>query len=44
MYRHHFGLTHDPLGKDTPELFEDGQLTPLKERFAWLLESPGIGL
>lgn len=44
MYHHHFDLTHDPLGKDAPELFDDGQLTPLKERFAWLLESPGIGL
>jgi type II secretory pathway predicted ATPase ExeA len=44
MYRQHFGLTHQPLGKHTPNLWDDGQLTRLKERFAWLLENPGIGL
>ena len=44
MYRQHFGLTQPPLGKQTRELFDDGQLTRLKERFQWLLENPGIGL
>ena len=44
MYRKHFGLTHSPLGKQTPQLFDDGQLTLLQQRFHWLLESPGIGL
>ena len=44
MYRRHFGLTHCPLGKQTKELFDDGQLKRLNQRFNWLLESPGIGL
>lgn len=44
MYRQHFGLTATPLGKDQTELFDDGQLKTLDQRFAWLLESPGIGL
>ena len=44
MYRQHFGLTQPPLGKQTRELFDDGQITRLKERFEWLLENPGIGL
>ncbi|MGH8552990.1 MAG: AAA family ATPase, partial [Methylococcales bacterium] len=44
MYQQHFGLTQAPLGKQTPELFDDGQLTRLKQHFAWLLEQPGIGL
>jgi type II secretory pathway predicted ATPase ExeA len=44
MYRQHFGLTHSPLGKQTPQLWDDGQLSVLQQRFAWLLESPGIGL
>jgi MSHA biogenesis protein MshM len=44
MYRQHFGLTEPPLGKQTRELFDDGQLSRLKERFAWLLDNPGIGL
>lgn len=44
MYRQHFGLTQPPLGKQTRELFDDGQLSCLKQRFDWLLENPGIGL
>ena len=44
MYRQHFGLRHAPLGKDPVELWDDGALGPLKERFHWLLDSPGIGL
>ena len=44
MYLQHFGLTHAPLGKSIPELWDDGALTPLKERFQWLLETPGVGL
>lgn len=44
MYLRHFGLTHAPLGKDIPTLWDDGNLTPLTERFAWLLDAPGIGL
>ena len=45
MYLRHFGLTHPPLGKATTgELWDDGPLARLKERFLWLLEAPGIGL
>jgi type II secretory pathway predicted ATPase ExeA len=44
MIREHFGLTHLPLGKATPVLWDDGQLSTLKERFQWLLDSPGLGL
>ena len=44
MYREHFGLIHLPLGKNPPSLWDDGVITALKQRFDWLLESPGIGL
>jgi MSHA biogenesis protein MshM len=44
MYLAHFGLRHPPLGKDATELWDDGPLTHLKERFQWLLSSPGMGL
>ncbi len=44
MYQQHFGLKHAPLGKPIPELWDDGTLTTLGERFQWLLESPGVGL
>ena len=44
MYLQHFGLRYTPLGKDSAELWDDGALVHLKERFNWLLQSPGIGL
>lgn len=44
MYLQHFGLRHPPLGKETPDLWDDGALVQLAERFNWLLQSPGIGL
>jgi MSHA biogenesis protein MshM len=44
MYREHFGLRHAPLGKDTAQLWDDGALERLRERFQWLLHSPGVGL
>jgi len=44
MYRQHFGLTQPPLGNQTLELWDDGHLAALRERFQWLLQSPGIGL
>lgn len=44
MYLQHFGLRHAPLGKDSAELWDDGALAHLKERFNWLLQSPGLGL
>ena len=44
MVLQHFGLKHYPLGKVQSELWDDGFLVRLKERFTWLLESPGMGL
>jgi type II secretory pathway predicted ATPase ExeA len=44
MYLQHFGLRHAPLGKDSSDLWDDGLMAPLQERFVWLLQSPGIGL
>jgi MSHA biogenesis protein MshM len=44
MYLQHFGLKHPPLGKEATELWDDGALALLKERFQWLLDSPGVGL
>jgi type II secretory pathway predicted ATPase ExeA len=44
MYLQHFGLRHPPLGKESTELWDDGAMAQFSERFAWLLQSPGIGL
>ena len=44
MVLQHFGLKHYPLGKAPTELWDDGALAHLTERFRWLLESPGVGL
>lgn len=44
MYLQHFGLRHPPLGKELTDLWDDGALALLAERFAWLLQSPGLGL
>jgi type II secretory pathway predicted ATPase ExeA len=44
MYRQHFGLAASPLGKDAQELWDDGPLALLAERFHWLLETPGMAL
>jgi type II secretory pathway predicted ATPase ExeA len=44
MYLEHFGLKPALLGKDSTELWDDGAHAPLRERFQWLLHSPGLGL
>jgi type II secretory pathway predicted ATPase ExeA len=44
MYLMHFGLKHPVLGKDSTELFDDGALAHLKDRFQWLLSNPGVGV
>jgi type II secretory pathway predicted ATPase ExeA len=44
MYLQHFGLHHAPLGKELTEPWDDGAWAHLAERFAWLLQSPGLGL
>ena len=33
MYQQHFGLKYAPLGKQTPELWDDGILSTLQARF-----------
>jgi len=43
MYRQHFGIKAAPLGKEQSELWDDGALARLNERFQWLLQSPGLG-
>lgn len=44
MYQSFFGLTQAPLGKNSTQLWDNGQLTGLTQQFNWLLQSPGIGL
>jgi len=44
MVLQHFGLTQYPLGKAHTELWDDGVLARLGERFTWLLQTPGVGL
>jgi MSHA biogenesis protein MshM len=44
MYLQHFGLRHAPLSKELTELWDDGALAHLTQRFNWLLQSPGLGL
>jgi len=44
MVLEHFGMKQFPLGKGNKELWDDGVLLRLGERFQWLLESPGIGV
>jgi type II secretory pathway predicted ATPase ExeA len=44
MYKHHFGLTHLPLGKDSPNLWQDSSLDDFKTKFLNLVQSPGIGV
>jgi MSHA biogenesis protein MshM len=44
MYRQHFGIKSAPLDKGQIELWDDGALAVLNERFQWLLQSPGLGL
>jgi len=44
MYRQHFGIKAAPLGGEQSELWDDGALVGLNERFQWLLQSPGLGL
>lgn len=44
MYKSFFALTKAPLGKDSLQLWDNGQLTGLEQQFNWLLQSPGVGL
>ena len=44
MYQSFFGLTQAPLGKESSQLWDAGQIEGLMQQFNWLLQSPGIGL
>jgi MSHA biogenesis protein MshM len=44
MYLKHFGLKHDPLGKDIRDAVESAQQTGLNLKLDWLLEGKSIGL
>src|SRR3990167_799165 len=44
MYKSFFGLTHAPLGKHCPQLWNNAQLAGLAQQFNWLLQSPGVGI
>lgn len=44
MYLQHFGLKAAPFDKGSTDLWEDDRIVLLKERFNWLLQSPGIGV
>ena len=39
-----FRIDSQPLSKQSRELWDDGQLQPIRSRFQWLLQSPGLGL
>ncbi len=44
MYLSSFGVTHAPLGKSMPKLWDNGQIAHLAQKFQWLLHTPGVGL
>ncbi|MHA2039260.1 MAG: AAA family ATPase [Promethearchaeota archaeon] len=44
MYLQHFGLTHDPLGKNIRKTVADQQYHLLANKLNWLLQTKGIGL
>jgi MSHA biogenesis protein MshM len=43
-YLQHFGLKHDPLGKDIRHAVHTLQADQLKQKLNWLLQTKGIGL
>lgn len=43
MYHHHFGLRHAPLGKESTDLWDDGQVAAFREHFQGLLNRPAVG-
>jgi type II secretory pathway predicted ATPase ExeA len=44
MYKSFFGLKDAPLGKKSLTLWDNGQVASLRQKFMWLLQSPGVGL
>jgi MSHA biogenesis protein MshM len=43
-YLQHFGLKHDPLGKNIRALVHCKQVTQLEQKLNWLLQTKGVGL
>lgn len=43
-YLQHFGLKHDPLGKNIRSTVHSIQADQLKQKLSWLLQTKGIGL
>lgn len=43
-YLQHFGLKHDPLGKNTRHIVSTPQANHLTQQLSWLLQTKGIGL
>jgi MSHA biogenesis protein MshM len=43
-YLQHFGLKHDPLGKNIRNVVHSHQETQLNQQLAWLLQTKGVGL
>lgn len=43
-YLQHFGLKHDPLGKNIRSIVQSAQADQLKQKLNWLLQTKGVGL
>lgn len=43
-YLQHFGLKHDPLGKNLRQTVRSAQETELNQKLGWLLQTKGVGL
>lgn len=43
-YLQHFGLKHDPLGKNLRQTVRSAQETELNQNLGWLLQTKGVGL
>jgi MSHA biogenesis protein MshM len=44
MYLQHFGLKHDPLGKNIKQMIKRSQYFALEKKLTWLLQTKGIGV
>lgn len=44
MYLQHFGLKHDPLGKQVSEVLDNNQYQSLNQSLDWLVQTRGVGM
>jgi hypothetical protein len=42
-YLQHFGLKHDPLGKNIRNVVHSNQEKSLTQQLSWLLQTKGVG-